>query len=125
MKKLFNKMITSMKNFFKWVWSECKDWHTIALLAFVCLFIGLPVWGGYLLYFIFHWGWAFWVASISWGFWMLPGAPFFALSVSVTLIIKKLYERFINKNSNTSDHADSPHGDAEKKDTDNNDKNNE
>ena len=93
MKKLVAKFINSAKKFLTWVWTECKDWHTIALLGIVCVMLGLPVWGGYLLGLIFKWEWAYVVATVVWGFWMLPGAPFFAISVSITLAIKKLYER--------------------------------
>lgn len=96
MKNLFNKIKKIVVDFFKWVWHECKDWHTIVLLAVVCLVLGLPVWLGVVLGFLFHLEWAFWVAGICWGFWMLPGAPFFALSVSVTLGLKKAFEK-INK----------------------------
>ena len=97
MKKLIKKIWNKARDFLLWVWHECKDWKTLILLGVVCLVIGLPVWGGYLLFLVFHWKWAFWVASICWAFWMLPGAPFFALCVSVTLIIKKIYEKIVNK----------------------------
>ena len=97
MKKLIRKIWNKARDFLLWVWHECKDWKTLILLGIVCLVIGLPVWGGYLLFLIFRWSWAFWVASICWAFWMLPGAPFFALCVSVTLIIKKIYEKIVKK----------------------------
>ena len=95
MKKLIRKIWNKAKDFLLWVWHECKDWKTLVLLGIVCLVVGLPVWGGYLLFLIFHWKWVFWVASICWAFWMLPGAPFFALCVSITLIIKKIYEKVV------------------------------
>lgn len=79
--------------FLKWVWKEVKDWRTLVLLAVVCLVVSLPVWGCYLLGYIFKWEWAFWVATAMWGFWMLPGAPFWALSISITLAIKKIYQK--------------------------------
>lgn len=90
MKKLFQFVKNKIISFFRWVWEECKDWHTIVLLAIVCLVLGLPVWGGYLIGFVFGYKWAIAVATVVWAFWMLPGAPFFALSVSITLIIKRL-----------------------------------
>ena len=95
MKKLIKKIWNKARDFLLWVWHECKDWKTLILLGIVCLVVGLPVWGGYLLFLIFHWKWTFWVASICWAFWMLPGAPFFALCVSITLIIKKIYEKVV------------------------------
>ncbi len=92
MKKLFNKIINTFKTFFKWVWKECRDWRTFALLVIVCIVMGLPVWGGYLLALLFHWKWAFVVATAVFAFWWIPGMPFFALAVSVTLGIKKVWE---------------------------------
>ena len=97
MKKLIRKLWNKALDFFKWVWSECKDWRTLVLLGIVCLVLGLPVWGGYLVGFLFHWEWAFWVATVAWAFWMLPGAPYFALCVSITLVIKRLFERAADK----------------------------
>ncbi len=90
MKKLFHFIKEKISAFIKWVWTECKDWHTIVLLIIVSLVLSLPVWGGYLIGFVFDIKWAIVAASVIWAFWMLPGAPFFALSVSITLIIKRL-----------------------------------
>lgn len=102
MKKLFAKSKAKIITFLKWVWMECKDWRTIVLLGIVCLTLSLPIWLGYALGFIFKWSWAFWVATAVWGVWMLPGAPFFALAVSITLGIKRLYDkRHKNKKNNT------------------------
>jgi len=93
MRKLYEKAKQKLINFIKWLWRECKDWHTIALLGVVCAVLGLPVWLGYLLFLIFGWEWAFIVATAMWAFWMMPGAPFFALSVSITLAIKRIYQK--------------------------------
>ncbi len=90
MKRLFNKIIDIFKNFFLWVWKECRDWRTFVLLAVVCIVIGIPVWGGYLLFILFKWKWAVIMATACLAFWWIPGVPFFAISVSVTLAIKKL-----------------------------------
>lgn len=97
MKKLIKKIVNKVVDFFKWVWKECKDWHTLVLLGLVCLTLSLPIWLFYALGFVFHWDWAFWVATAVWGFWMLPGAPFFALSVSITLAIKKIFQKVREK----------------------------
>lgn len=97
MKKIVNKLLGKAKEFFQWVWHECKDWHTLVLLGGVCLVLGLPVWGGYLVGLLFHWEWAIWVATVAWAFWMLPGAPYFALCVSVTLVIKRVFERWVER----------------------------
>ena len=93
MKKLWNKLKNTVINFIKWLWAECKDWRTLVLFGIVCLVVGLPVWGCYLLGFIFKWEWALWVATGMWAFWMLPGAPYFALCVSITLAIKRIFEK--------------------------------
>ena len=93
MKKLYCKIKKKITNFIKWLWRECKDWRTVLLFVAVCAVLGSTVWLGYLLGFIFGWEPAFVVATATWAFWMLPGAPFFALSVSVTLAIKRLFEK--------------------------------
>ncbi len=90
MKRLFKKIYDICKNFLLWVWRECRDWRTLALLAVVCIAIGTPVWGGYLLFLLFGWKWAFAVASGCLAFWWIPGVPFFTVSVTVTLAIKKI-----------------------------------
>ena len=97
MKKLFKRMTGSIKNFVVWVLKECKDWKTLILLGVVCLLLGFPVWAGYLLGFLFALEWAIITATIAWAFWMLPGAPFFALAVTITLAIKKIYEKYSKK----------------------------
>ena len=93
MKKLLIRLLNKAKEFCLWVWHECKNWHTLVLLGIVCLVLGLPVWGGLLLGLLFRWEWAYAVAAVCWAFWMLPGAPYFALCVSITLVIKRVFER--------------------------------
>ena len=93
MKKLIKKIINTVLSFFKWVWSECKDWRTLILLGVVSLVMSAPIWILGILYFVFHWQWALVAGLAVWGFWMLPGAPFFALAVSVTLAIKKIAQK--------------------------------
>ena len=100
MKKLIKKIKDKVSEFFRWVWKECKDWHTIAILGFVSMVLSTPIWLCYLLGFIFDWSWAFWVATGVWGFWMLPGAPFFAVAVSITLGIRRLFEKKSKKQDN-------------------------
>ena len=97
MRKFMKSIWEKSKNFCLWIWTECRNWQTIVLLAVVCLVLGFPVWAGYLFGFLFDWSWALWVATIAFGFWMLPGAPYFALCVSITLVIKKIHERSIKK----------------------------
>ena len=90
---MIRRLWAKAKDFLLWVWNECKDWRTLALLGIVCLAVGFPVWAGYLVGFLFHWEWALWVATICWGFWMLPGAPFITLCVTITLLIKRFFEK--------------------------------
>lgn len=93
MKTIWIWLKKTVVRFFKWIWSECKDKKTLALLGVVSLILSLPIWLGYLLGFIFGWDWAIWAATAVWGFWLLPGAPFFVVAVAITLGIKKLYQR--------------------------------
>lgn len=91
MKKLFNWLWHKAINFFKWVWRECRNWQTVLLLVFVCIVVGAPVWISGLLGLLFNWAWA-WV--VFWGllaFWWLPGMPYFAVCVSITLVIKRIF----------------------------------
>ncbi len=102
MKNLIKKLWDKALNFLKWLWAECKDWRTIVLFILVALVIGAPVWVLALLGLIFKWTWAIATAGIVWAFWMLPGAPFFALTLSITLALKKVFE----KNKKISDKLD-------------------
>lgn len=113
MKNFIKKIINNVIDFLKWVWQECKNWHTLVLLGLVCLVLSLPIWIFYALGFIFDWGWAFWVATAIWGFWMLPGAPFFAVAVSVTLAIKKIFEKTKEKQSRMNEEKQSETKDDE------------
>ena len=93
MKRLFSWAKEKLIEFLKWLWAECKDWHTIALFGIVALSVSFPIWMGYILFFIFKWQWALWVATGLWAFWLLPGAPFFTVTITITLAIKKIYEK--------------------------------
>lgn len=92
-KKLINKLI----EFIKWIWKECANFKTLLLLGVVCLVIGIPVWGGGLLWLIFDWKWALAMAVGCLAFWWLPGTPFFVLSISITLAIKRWGRQVFNK----------------------------
>ncbi len=90
-------MIDTFKNFFRWVWKECRDWRTFVLLVVVCIVLGSPVWVGYLLTLLFGWKWSFIMASAVFAFWWIPGMPYFAICVSVTLALKKIGEAISGK----------------------------
>lgn len=93
MKKLFVKLKNLIIHFLKWVWMECKDWRTLVLLGIVCLVLSLPIWAGYIVGFVFHLEWAIVAASAMWAFWLFPGAPFFTVAITITLALKRLFDK--------------------------------
>lgn len=93
MKRFFNWAKNKIVNFIKWLWRECKDWRTFVLLVVVCIVVGAPVWISGLLGIIFNWAWAWAVFAALLAFWWLPGVPYFALCVAVTLAIKRFFEK--------------------------------
>lgn len=92
-KKIFNRTKEKVKNFLKWIWRECKDGRTLALLLVVITIVYSPVWLGYILHWIFGWSWAGIVATAMLAFWAGPFSPFFVLCISITLGIKRLFEK--------------------------------
>ncbi len=92
-KKLIDKGI----DFIKWVWNECKNWQTLLLLFCVIAVVSFPIWMGYILYAIFRFNWAFWIASVMWAFWLGPFSPFMVICISITLAIKKWGRTILNK----------------------------
>ena len=82
-----------IKNMFRWIWNECKDIHT--LLIFICVIIVVysPVWGGFLLHFLFKWKWCLAVSTACFTFWAGPFTPFFPICMGITLSIKKFMQR--------------------------------
>ena len=97
MKKLFNWAKQTAINFFKWVWRECRNWQTIALLLLVCIIVGAPVWICGLLGLLFNWTWAWAVFAALLAFWWLPGMPYFAVCVAITLGIKRFFQKYKRK----------------------------
>lgn len=102
MKDLFLKLKRKFIDFCKWVWSECKDWHTLVLFLIVTFFMYTPVWGGYLLHLIFKIKWGSVVATAYMAFWAGPFTPFFPLCIAITLAIKKFWEKKSQKNGNNN-----------------------
>lgn len=92
-KKIYNRIKQKTKNFLKWIWQECKDGRTLALLLIVITIVYSPVWLGYILHWVFGWSWAGIVATAMLAFWAGPFSPFFVLCISITLGIKRLFER--------------------------------
>ncbi len=92
MKRLITKLKERLRNFFRWVFEECRDVHTLILFAVVVVLMYFPVWGGYLLYFLFDLTWCSVVASAYMLFWAGPFTPFFPLCIAITLSLKKVWE---------------------------------
>lgn len=101
MKRFFNWAKNKIVNFIKWLWRECKDWRTFVLLVIVCIVVGAPVWISGLLGILFNWTWAWAVFAALLAFWWLPGVPYFALCVAVTLAIKRFFEKKTAKKAKT------------------------
>ncbi len=79
-------------NLWDWLKNECKDWKTLIVLICVIVVMYAPVWGGYLLYYIFKWNWCLVMASVTLAFWFGPLTPFFPLCIAITLSIKKIMQ---------------------------------
>ena len=94
-------IVAKIKNFFKWIWNECKDWRTLILLLCVIIVMYSPVWGGYLLHAIFGWSWCSAVASAYLLFWAGPFTPFFPMCIGITLSIKKAIQVRSHKRKTT------------------------
>ena len=92
-RKIYNRLKEKTKNFLKWIWHECKDKRTIALLIVVVAVVYSPVWLGYIMHWVFDWSWAGIVATAMLAFWAGPFSPFFVLCISITLGIKRLFEK--------------------------------
>ena len=85
----------------KWIWAECKDWRTFTLLLIVMAVVGSEVWVPALLGALAKPG-AFKtsmlsVAATCEAFWLLPGTPFLALVVGLTMAIKALIDKIKDK----------------------------
>lgn len=105
LREFLRKLKVRTVNFCKWIWSECKDWHTLLLLIIVVVVMYTPVWGGYLLHLIFGVKWGSVIATAYLAFWAGPFTPYFPLCIAITFGIKKLTEKlggkkFTAKNTN-------------------------
>ncbi len=82
------------KNWCIETWHQLDNWQTLLLFILVVIVMYIPVWGGYLLYFLFHWKWAMWMATGALAFWAAPFTPFFPTCIAITLAIKKAWLKF-------------------------------
>ena len=92
-RKIYNRIKEKTQNFLKWIWQECKDGRTLALLMVVITIVYSPVWLGYILLWVFGWNWAGIVATAMLAFWAGPFSPFFVICISITFGIKRLFEK--------------------------------
>ncbi len=96
-KELFIKLKNKFIKFCKWVWEECKDWHTVVIFAIVVVVMYSPVWGGYLCHALFHWKWCSVMATAYLAFWAGPFTPFFPMCIAITLGIRRIIDRIKGK----------------------------
>ena len=111
MKRFFNWAKNKIVNFIKWLWQECKDWRTFVLLVIVWGVVGAPVWISGLLGILFNWAWSWAVFAALLAFWWLPGVPYFALCVAVTLAIKRFFEKRAEKRLKQAKEDSEPNND--------------
>lgn len=90
LKNVINKIKEFFLNLFYWLKEELKDKRTFIIFLIVTIMLYFPVWGGYLLYFIFRWKWCLGIATFMLAFWFGPVTPFFPLAIAITLSIKKI-----------------------------------
>ena len=87
---LIKKLIETVKNLIKWIWSECKDWRTLIVFIIVYCVVMSPVIVGYTLYFVTKNEWHLTYASVWLVFWFGPFTPLVPLCIAISLGIKKL-----------------------------------
>ena len=94
----FKELLSDMNEkefteYFKRLFKEYFSWKTVVLFILVVLLIGSEVWVPMALGFIFDKTWLIGVGSSCWGFWLLPGTPFFPFCAALTIGIRKLQIR--------------------------------
>lgn len=103
MKDLIRKWNRMCRGFVRWIWEQCKDWKTIVLLLIVSAVLYSPAIVCWTLFFIFKWDWAWITATAYSAFWIGPGTPFFVISVTVTLAIKRFIQHLFGKKNPEAD----------------------
>ena len=94
LKKILKEKCKKIINYLK---NECTDSKTLILFLCVIVVMYMPVWGGYLLYFIFKMKILFVIASMVMAFWVGPFTPFFPFAIAITLFIKKFLQINLKK----------------------------
>lgn len=99
LKRKANKMC---RDFVKWIWEQCKDWKTVALLGVVSLVMYSPALAGWAAGAILGWDWA-WISATAYAaFWIGPFSPFFGIAVAITLFIKRTVQLIFKKKEQKS-----------------------
>ena len=84
-------------NFFKWIWTQLKDWHNLVILWVVFLVMTSPIWVCGILGLINNSAVLLGIAGGYLAFWLGPATPFWPLCIAITLLIRKVIEKINNK----------------------------
>lgn len=91
--KILNKTI----KIFKRIWKELKDWRTLVIFIIVTVILSSEVWVPYLLAVITGKKYFWIIGTTCWAFWLGPGTPFLPLSISLTFLIKGIFNKIKKK----------------------------
>lgn len=87
MKRFISKQWIKLKNLFKYIWKELKDWNTLLLFGIVCAVFYFPVYGFIIFGFVFQNSWWYRIATAV--FWAYVGpVPYWPICITTTLILK-------------------------------------
>ena len=87
---------------FRWLKENIQDWRTAIIFIIVVLVVSCEVWVPYLIA-LLTWGsdlskWLIGVASACWLFWLGPGTPFLLICITLTMVIKGIFNKVRFKN---------------------------
>ena len=83
-----------------WCWQELRDWRTFLVFVITMLVIGSEVWVPLILGLIFNNTGLLAFAGTMEAFWLLPGTPFIAICIAITIGIKALIDKNKKKKEN-------------------------
>lgn len=92
-KALWQKAWGKTKEFCSYLWQECHDWRTFAILLIVMAVVYSPVWLLYLLYALLDIKWCLGVATACLAFWAGPFTPFFPICIAITCGVKRMLKK--------------------------------
>lgn len=81
----------------KWLFVNIRDFRTFIIFGIVFLVISCEVWVPYIIYFITKDIWWVGIGTACWTFWALPGTPFLVICITLTIIIKGLFNKLVRK----------------------------